>query len=283
MAKVLGHGQLELVRRQLEVNEDVVDVHQIEAAVELDEPVSHLKHPAHASLQRLLHVDELLRVHHLVVRVLELAEDLEVLDVDARPLCEVLRSQGGVLGVLGLELVEQVHHGLAPHNVVRSAGHCGEHCAAASPHRRATAVRQCCSWGRTCVPSLSTPPSMSKQSYFLRVHAQSGLSYSVNMAGFLCEDASQARGWRAKAGAQATQKRANINLAIAGRPCAAGRAAWCVGLHASHHATLDATRALHARAGEHLTICRCRASRIAICRVGLSSLPHHGWGGTTQG
>lgn len=55
-------------------------------------PVLDLQHTAHASLQRLEQVDAFLRMQHLVVRQLQLTEDLKVLDVYTCPLGQVLRG-----------------------------------------------------------------------------------------------------------------------------------------------------------------------------------------------
>lgn len=56
-------------------------------------PVADLQHAAHARLERAPHILALLGVHDLVVRRLQAPEDLEVADVDHRPLCQFLRGR----------------------------------------------------------------------------------------------------------------------------------------------------------------------------------------------
>ena len=65
---------------EFEIDEDVVEG-RVDAAVEMDEPVLELEAAAHARLERALDVAALLGMTHLVVHLLQLAEDLEVLDV----------------------------------------------------------------------------------------------------------------------------------------------------------------------------------------------------------
>lgn len=56
-------------------------------------PVPYLQHAPHAGLQRLAHVLPLLGLQHLVVGCLQVAEDLQVPDVDAGPLRQLLQRQ----------------------------------------------------------------------------------------------------------------------------------------------------------------------------------------------
>ena len=73
-------GHLEHVGRQLQIDEHVVEVDEIDL-LESDELLLHFKQATHDTLKSLAHVHALLRVHGLVVALLELAENLQVADV----------------------------------------------------------------------------------------------------------------------------------------------------------------------------------------------------------
>mmetsp|Transcript_27520 Transcript_27520/g.52379 ORF Transcript_27520/g.52379 Transcript_27520/m.52379 type:complete len:693 (-) Transcript_27520:442-2520(-) len=81
-----GHGDLQDVRGELEVHQDVVQLHHVVQVVQLHHPRLDLQDAPDATLQRLLDVQPLLRVHHLVVALLKLAVYLKILDVDTRVL-----------------------------------------------------------------------------------------------------------------------------------------------------------------------------------------------------
>mmetsp|Transcript_27563 Transcript_27563/g.67782 ORF Transcript_27563/g.67782 Transcript_27563/m.67782 type:complete len:640 (+) Transcript_27563:2062-3981(+) len=123
--KVLGDGQLQHVRGQLQVHQDVVEVDAVDSFVEPHQPALDLQYAPQHRLHRLLHVHPLLRVRHLVVRLLELAEDLHVLDVYAAVLADLHGCQRRLVRVLRLQLVQQLHHALAPLDVERNVSHGG--------------------------------------------------------------------------------------------------------------------------------------------------------------
>jgi len=114
------HRHLEHLGRELEVDEHVVEVDRRHAAVQLDQQLLRLEHAADHRVERLLDVHPLLRVHQLVVRLLELAEDLEVPDVQRGVVLERLLLPDALLhlgvgvGVEHLELVEELDHALLP-------------------------------------------------------------------------------------------------------------------------------------------------------------------------
>jgi hypothetical protein len=58
-----------------------MDVQRASTGVVLDELVLYFTDPEHGALQDLLDVCSLLRMDHLVVAILQFAEDLDILDV----------------------------------------------------------------------------------------------------------------------------------------------------------------------------------------------------------
>ena len=94
-------GHLEHVGRQLQIDEHVVEVDEIDL-LESDELLLHFKQATHDTLESLAHVHALLRVHGLVVALLELAENLQVADVKRCVLLKLLRLVSGGDGLLGL-------------------------------------------------------------------------------------------------------------------------------------------------------------------------------------
>ena len=107
------------------------------------EHVAELDEPRHGGLQDILDVDALLRVHHVVVALLQPLEDLEVLDVHVRKVAErflrahhlARRRRPRVLLLLGhpqrmvldVDLLVKIRHGVLPHEVICSVpgGVCG--------------------------------------------------------------------------------------------------------------------------------------------------------------
>mmetsp|Transcript_4838 Transcript_4838/g.13805 ORF Transcript_4838/g.13805 Transcript_4838/m.13805 type:complete len:260 (-) Transcript_4838:159-938(-) len=99
LEKVPRDGHLERFGRELEVHQDVVKVHILPRErvlrpwyderrmrrVPLDQQLLELQDAGHHELHDQLDVDALLRVHHVVIALLERPEDAEVAQVQAAP------------------------------------------------------------------------------------------------------------------------------------------------------------------------------------------------------
>ncbi len=81
--EVLGDGQLDVGGRELEVGDDVVEVVEL-VELEVDHLLLELEQAPDHPVERPLDHSALLRVHHLVVALLQLAEYLDVSHVHRR-------------------------------------------------------------------------------------------------------------------------------------------------------------------------------------------------------
>ena len=62
--EIVGHRELQHIRRQLQINQDIVEINVLRL-VSIHEPGLDLQQAAHRAFQRLLDADPLLRVDHL--------------------------------------------------------------------------------------------------------------------------------------------------------------------------------------------------------------------------
>ena len=62
--EIVGHRELQHIRRQLQINQDIVEINVLRL-VSIHEPGLDLQQAAHRAFQRLLDTDPLLRVDHL--------------------------------------------------------------------------------------------------------------------------------------------------------------------------------------------------------------------------
>lgn len=117
LGEVAWNGHLQRLRRQLEVDEQVVQIdilpgkrlhraHVRVGRVPFDQPVLEHHHAPDDRLQHLLHVLTLLWVHHCVVALLQVAENLEVPDVSRSVVLEVLLRRQ----LLRLRPSKQIQH-----------------------------------------------------------------------------------------------------------------------------------------------------------------------------
>mmetsp|Transcript_24355 Transcript_24355/g.48754 ORF Transcript_24355/g.48754 Transcript_24355/m.48754 type:complete len:247 (-) Transcript_24355:51-791(-) len=136
LEKELRDGNLENVRRQLQVHQHVVEVDEVDL-LERDELLLDLKQSAHDALECLLDVHPLLRVHALIIRLLELAENLQIPNVQCHVqldllffvlLAELLQRLRRCIRIPEFELIEQLNHRLLPLQIKCHRRHLGWRC-----------------------------------------------------------------------------------------------------------------------------------------------------------